>query len=887
METWDKLPLNLMDELAEKETYRRDVYRPIYSLHKWWARRTGSTFRSLGLAALSDETVTKDDILIERNSGTHDGLYINPDDERINTDVTVLDPFAGGGTTLVELNRIGADVIGYELNPVAWWTEKKSMDDVNLDVLKQEYNRIIAETREEVGDLYKTVDPNTGKECEVLYYFQSQKVPCVTCDEEVQLFPRYELSRKKKTSSGALYCPNQDCDDRIIELDSRSKGLDKGDKVKITESCLEILSEQSDEEPDLIISEDGNEVCPNCGLEFDTSDGTYGYGKYTCSNGHKHDVKETLQRRDEKPRFERFAIQYVDPRGDKRIKEFDQEDAERVRRAQEKFNEIESRLPIPKQKIPDGVETGGLLNYNYERFDQLFTQRHLLTFGLLFEKSREIQEKDFEDADAQNISEFLITTISNNLEYNGKLVKWHYGQSISGHVFERHAFVPRVQPIEGNPLNSEENSNALRNFYLKTHEGKKYCQRPFEKIKNRKKGKMEQFFVDSESISDSRVESLNCKTSERLDQEDESVDYVITDPPYYDNVQYAELSDYFYVWLRECLQNEYEEFSPELVPKAREIVANRNANKDEEFFVDSLSNVFSESNRVLKPDGEMIFTYHHNENEAWSVILQSLIRSGFTIAGAYPVQSEMPTNPHISDLDNAEYDILIFANKERTDEEITLTELRQNLFFELQDIIQEERERHKALGQADLGVILRGKCMYYYSKHYPNVYSDGEEVDIDTALETVDSVIEQILEGAVNLPQAIDPLTQAYAALYQRGTEDYDQLNKHLLAKNLNVSDLEDEKLVKGPRDNKEPVTADERITFIEGKLNKNGEGGDELLDINKLQYLYHLYKTDQNTVEYLKEWKTDDLEELADFMADVTGDERYESVMEMSLTQF
>jgi hypothetical protein len=177
--------------------------------------------------------------------------------------------------------------------------------------------------------------------------------------------------------------------------------------------------------------------------------------------------------------------------------------------------------------------------------------------------------------------------------------------------------------------------------------------------------------------------------------------------------------------------------------------------------------------------------------------------------------------------------------------------------------------------------------MYYYSKHYPEVYAEGEEADISDALETVDAVIEQILQGAVNLPQAIDPLTQAYAALYQRGTEDYDQLNKHLLAKNLNVSDLEDEKLVKGPRDAKEPVTADERINYIEGKLNKNGKGSDSLLDIDKVHYLYHLYKSDQNTVEYLKEWKTDDLQELANLMTDVTEDERYESVMEMGLQQF
>ncbi|MFC7214301.1 DUF1156 domain-containing protein [Saliphagus sp. GCM10025334] len=882
METWDKLPLELMDELAEKETYRRDVYRPIYSVHKWWARRPGSTFRCLSLAAMTDATITKEDILTERTTGTHYGLYldsyheeINPNDEHIDRDVTVLDPFAGGGTTLVESNRLGANVIGYELNPVAWWTEKKSMDDVNLDVLEREFERILEETREELGDYYTTIDPKTGQECEVLYYFQSQRIPCLTCDEKVQLFPRYQLAKTMKTRPGALYCPNQDCDDRIIELENRDKGLDEGTTVTV-ESRKQVT-----------VSEDGNEVCPNCGREFDPNDGTYGYGKYTCSNGHKHDVKETLQRRDERPTFDRFALQYVDPRGKKRIKEFDEDDNRRVTQAEEKYNELRDSLPIPEQRIPDGDKSGALLNYNYDSFDELFTTRHILTFGLLLEKADAVSKLDFGEADGQNISEFLITTISASLEYNSKLCRWHAGNSKGISVFERHAFSPKVQPVEPNPLNGAGNISSLKNFFDKVYEAKRYCERPFEKVKNRQKGKVEQFYVDSEDISEERVADLNCKTAERMDEDDESVDFVITDPPYYDNVQYSELSDYFYVWLRECLHEEYEEFQPELVPKAREIVANNSANKDEEFFVESLANVFSEGHRVLKPDGEMVFTYHHNENEAWSVILEALIRSGFTITGAYPVQSEMPNNPHISDLDNAEYDILIYANKERVDEEITLTELQQNLFFELQDMAANERKRHENLSKADLGVILRGKCMYYYSRHYPHVYSEGEQAGIDEALNTVDSIIEQVLEGSVNLPQSIDAITTAYAAFYQRGWEEYNDLNKHLLAKNLNVSDLEDEKLVKGPRDKKEPVTADERIHYIESKLNKNGLGADTLLDIDKVQYLYHLYKTDQNTIEYLKEWKSDDLEELAEFMADVTDDDRYERVMEMGLSQF
>ena len=123
-------------------------------------------------------------------------------------------------------------------------------------------------------------------------------------------------------------------------------------------------------------------------------------------------------------------------------------------------------------------------------------------------------------------------------------------------------------------------------------------------------------------------------------------------------------------------------------------------------------------------------------------------------------------------------------------------------------------------------------------------------------------------------------------ALDERGPEEYDDLNKQLLAKNLNVGELEEEKLVKGPRERKEPVPADERVHHFEGKLNGNITS-DDLLDIDKVQYLYHLYKTDQNTTEYLSEWKSNDLEELAEFMADATGDERYENVMEMSLSQF
>jgi adenine-specific DNA methylase len=845
LETWDKLPLELMDELAEREKYRRDIYRPVYSMHKWWARRPGSTFRTLGLAALTDDSITKEDILRTNASGTkYQGMYLQAQGDKFN-DKTILDPFTGGGTTLFELNRLGANTIGYELNPVAWWINKKIADDVDIGRLEEASERVLEEVQEELGQLYRTTDPDTGRECEVVYSFQTQTLPCLTCDETVKLFKNRTLRRKKKNDPALVYCPNRNCDNRLVELDK--------------------------DIPDVV-------TCPNCSTEFDPSDGNSTRAKYTCSNGHKHDIKETLNRIDESPSFEYWAMQYVTPQGEKKYKEVTEEDRQLAREAEELLAEQEDGLPIPTQKIPSGDKTSRLTARSYETWDQLFSDRQLLTYAKLFERAKAVED--------DNISEFLITAISNSVERGSSLTKWDHYYNISGHVFERQSYIPRVQPVEGNPINTEQNIVAVENFFDKVITAKEYCKRPFEKLKE--DGEVVQYYIQNESTDPERCKSLQCKTSERLDLEDKSVDYVITDPPYYDNVQYSELSGYFYSWLHQVLGDEYEEFEPEHVPSAREIVANERTGKDEQFFIDSLTNVFKECNRVLKDSGEMMFTYHHNENEAWGVILEALVDSGFTITGAYPVQSEMPNSMVIRELENAEYDIIVFANKESSSEETTLDQLRQDLFFELQDMIEEERERHQELSTADLGVVLRGKCMYYYSKHYPEVYADGERVSVDRALETVDDVIEQILEGSANLPPSIDTISEAYAAFVKRGAEEHDDLNKHLMAKNLNVSDLEGEELVVGGRDEKRPVSAEERVNFIGQKLNGQSPGeADNLLDIDKVHYLHHLFVTDQNTSEYLKEWKTDDLEDLADFIADVTGDDRYEKVMELNLGQF
>lgn len=844
MESWEKLPLNHMDRIAQLESYNRYHYRPIYSLHKWWARRPGSTFRILCLAGLTDKNTTKDDILrVDQKGAKYSGRYLQSNSGEFN-DKTILDPFAGGGTTLVEANRLGVQTLGYEINPVAWWIIKKSIDEVDHVELQQEIEQVLEDVRDELMDLFTTTDPETGQDAEILYSFQSQRIKCVICEKEVNLFNDYILRKHMATRPAVVFCPNEDCCDRIIELD---------DKI-----------------PERV-------ECPRCSTQFDPKDGNSSRGKFTCDNGHKHDIGEVLKRHNEKPTFDYYTIKYTTRTGEKKFKEVDEDDKQAIRKAEEMLDEEYDDLPLPTQKIPQGDKTSRLTTRGFEQFVDVFSARHLLTYGKLFNRVLAIED--------ENIREFVLTGISNSLIRGSYLTKWDRTDNKPSDVFARQSYIPRTEPVEANPLNTEGNVASVENFLERVVDAKEYCNNPFEKMNE--DGDVVKYPVQNEKISEDCLQSLNCKTSEDLGVDDESVDLVITDPPYYDNVQYSELSEYFYVWLHQVLKDEYEQFRSKHTPSAREIVANSRVGKDEEFFVESLTNVFTECNRVLKDDGELIFTYHHNDNRAWNVILQSLVESGFTITGAYPVQSEMPVSVTIRDLENAEYDIIIFANKESIDGQTTLQQLQQELFFELQEILEEERERQENLSKADLGVILRGRCLYYYSKYYPRVYKEEERVNVEQVLDTVDGIIEQVLEGSVNLPRSLDSITQGYAAFCQRGPEEHDDLNKQLLAKNLNMSDLKDEKLVKGPRNRKEPVPADERIHHIERKISRSRKGSDALLDVDKVQYLYHLYKTDQNTAEYLREWKSDDLQQLAEFLADATGDERYENVMEMSLSQF
>ena len=836
----DNFPLEQLTPIAKAEASSRQNYRPIYSLHKWWARRLGSVFRTIGLSTFLDTT----------DPNEVWSYYFREND--LNGKI-VLDPFMGGGPTLVELNRLGAKVIGIDINPVAWWTVKKELEGVEIHDLKRAIKELERNVADKIKQYYKTRCPNCNREADVMYYFWVRKVKCISCGKDVPLFKYYVIAREKDKHDAVLVCPD----------------------------CWHIFENPTSR---------GKVKCPRCNFEFDPEIGAFKGGDYVCRNPdckQGYNVLKTVQRSDKPPECDMYAIEYYCPACKNRgYKEPEKEDFELFEKAKNEFEGRKDDLIFPKQKVYDGDKTKEILNFNFKSFRELFNDRQLLCLSLLLSEIKRIVDK--------NIRELVITSFSSSLEYHNMLCQYNYRNRTIINSFNFHAYPITMMPIENNVWGTKVGAGTFDSYLERLLRAKQYCNSPFEKY--RQGGKVVSKSINGEKIKGKLASNFEellqdknamvlCRTSEDMSFiPDKSIDAVITDPPYYSNVMYSELADFFYVWLREALKDEYEEFKPELSPKLNEIIKNEAQDKDDQFFIDGITRVFKECHRVLIDNGPMVFTYHHKQSQAWAAVLEAILKAGFYVSAMYPVTSEPAFNPHIKNKDSIEYDAIIVCRKRTEEKAITFEKYEEELYLKARDIIENEKKKRPTLSKGDISVIVFGKCLEIYSKYYPHVTKEGVNVSVEEATDKVWEIIDQLKEEDAYIPFELDPITRAFTAnMYDSTRLTYDELNKRLRPKGIDISELDAEKLITGPKNDKRPAEPFYRKSFIEKKLSR----GEELLDIDKVQYLYILYTTDKNPSEWLRRWKTPQLEQLCKILAEKTGDKRYRDVMKLTLDMF
>jgi len=162
--------------LALREKQVQQNYRPVIAIHKWFARRPGSVFRSLMLSEFVDTPLAES----YWQSNDVEGL--------------IADPFMGGGTTIFEALRLGLGVVGCDINPMAYWLVRQAVEPLDLPAFRSVADDVISKTEAKIGKLYTTACLTCGDDVPVKYFMWVKSCPCPECGDWVDLYPGYLLA---------------------------------------------------------------------------------------------------------------------------------------------------------------------------------------------------------------------------------------------------------------------------------------------------------------------------------------------------------------------------------------------------------------------------------------------------------------------------------------------------------------------------------------------------------------------------------------------------------------------------------------------------------------------------------------------------------------------
>ena len=264
-------------------------------------------------------------------------------------------------------------------------------------------------------------------------------------------------------------------------------------------------------------------------------------------------------------------------------------------------------------------------------------------------------------------------------------------------------------------------------------------------------------------------------------------DAVFTDPPYYDNVPYSYLSDFFYVWLKRTLGDLYPElFATPLTPKRNEIVAYSHGTggfeEGKRFFEESLKQSFQEIHRVLKPNGVAVIVYAHKSTEGWETLINSLLDSGLIMTGAWPLDTEMKARLRSQESAALASSIYIVARKMEREPTGFYNEVKAEVTTHLNTKLH--RLWEEGLGGADFFIAAIGSAIEVFGKYEKVIDSDGETIRADRLLDDVreiatDYAVRQILHNG--FAGEISDLTRFYVLWrweYKEARVDFDEARK-------------------------------------------------------------------------------------------------------------
>jgi adenine-specific DNA methylase len=644
--------------------------------------------------------------------------------------ILVLDPMAGGGSIPYEALRLGLDVVAGELNPVAYIVLKATLEypvkfrERLLPAVKEFCEEVHRRAKSELEEFF----PKKAGES-VYAYLWARTVKCPSCGLVIPLSPNWWLVREEKPTDVAVKLvvaeDNDTCTFEIVS-NPKAKGLDPDKGTDVGKSAR----------------------CPRCRTTVDSK-----FVKREAQEGRMgHQIYAVSIKVSGKWRFRVPAKEELEA----------VEKAERI--LMEKLHLWERNGLVPNEPVPDGLKTRELINFGMLRWRDLFNPRQLLTHLTYLEKFLEVKRELLSKAVSEEDREFYKAVITYGalvfdtcLTYNCILTRWAPDRLVIKSSMDVQAFPFKSSYAEWNQL-------VDKGGYAWSLEKVLDALEEIIKLLPDKMGNV----------------SVYCGDAASIPLPDKSVDCIVVDPPYYENVMYSEVSDFFYVWLKRLIGDLYPEaFQYELTPKEEEAVANparfKGIKKAKELankhYESKIEACFREMKRVLRDDGVMTVMFTHRKAEAWASLARALINAGFTFEASWPIATEPGQKFGKMGKGVLKYTVLLRCRKRTTDKKGLWEEVKEELLEEAERRVRDHSS--KGITGPDLLVSVYGPVLGRFADYSQVKDAAGNLKTPSDALNIVAEIVNKFLTQDIKA----DPETLAYINLlrnFPNLTVEYD-----------------------------------------------------------------------------------------------------------------
>ena len=408
-------------------------------------------------------------------------------------------------------------------------------------------------------------------------------------------------------------------------------------------------------------------------------------------------------------------------------------------RLAEKLPEWEALDIVPSERFPEASNDSRPIQYGMPLWRDMFSARQLLCHGTSVEVFREMLEADRKAGQLDDVRRagygYLALSLDKVGSYNNIMCRWHATRQVMAQIFDRHDFSFKWSFAEMAPLVTGAGydwaigqiSKCIKELVALIHPRTEAGAGPLFN------------HGDSNNSDGARKPSLpsvkiTCKSGDSLDHlPDGSVDAVVMDPPYYDNVMYAELSDFFYVWLKRTAGNVFPDlFRRHLTDKENEAVANPAKFLGEKGaralaardYQDRMASIFAECHRVLKPDGIMTLMFTHKATGAWDALTTGLMESGFTITASWPINTEAGGSLHIRNKAAANSTVFLACRPRPLVAALGLPD-EQHYWEDVEPLVAGAARKRigefqrAGIGGVDLFLAAFGPALEEFSRHWP------------------------------------------------------------------------------------------------------------------------------------------------------------------------